>query len=85
VITLGATLAVRTIAEGIEMPQQLARLQELGCDLGQGFHFSRPLPPAELEAMLFGATRRVSSGASSKGRERVSSGNGAGSGPGSGL
>jgi EAL domain-containing protein (putative c-di-GMP-specific phosphodiesterase class I) len=62
VITLGATLAVRTIAEGIEMPQQLARLQELGCDLGQGFHFSRPLPPAELEAMLFGAAKRPSSG-----------------------
>jgi diguanylate cyclase (GGDEF)-like protein/PAS domain S-box-containing protein len=82
VITLGATLAVRTIAEGIEMPQQLARLRELGCDLGQGFHFSRPLPPAELEAMLFTAPKRVSSGASPNGRERVATSNGAGSGPG---
>ena len=56
VITLGATLAVRTIAEGIELPQQLDRLRELGCELGQGFHFSRPLPPHELEVRLFGPT-----------------------------
>jgi len=53
VITLGATLSVRTIAEGIEQPQQRARLQELGCGLGQGFHFSRPVPAAELETLLF--------------------------------
>ena len=71
VITLGTTLAVRTIAEGIEMPQQLARLQELGCDLGQGFHFSRPVPSAELEALLFGDTQRASNGASGNGRARV--------------
>jgi diguanylate cyclase (GGDEF)-like protein/PAS domain S-box-containing protein len=54
VITLGATLSVRTIAEGIELPQQLQRLRELGCDLGQGFHFSRPIPAEQLEDMLFG-------------------------------
>ncbi len=54
VITLGTTLSVRTIAEGIELPQQLDRLRELGCDLGQGFHFSRPVPASELEARLFG-------------------------------
>jgi EAL domain-containing protein (putative c-di-GMP-specific phosphodiesterase class I) len=54
VITLGATLAVRTIAEGIELPQQLERLRELGCDLGQGFHFSRPVPVAEMDRLLEG-------------------------------
>jgi diguanylate cyclase (GGDEF)-like protein/PAS domain S-box-containing protein len=53
VVTLGATLSVRTIAEGIELPQQLQRLRELGCDLGQGYHFSRPVPAEELEALLF--------------------------------
>jgi diguanylate cyclase (GGDEF)-like protein/PAS domain S-box-containing protein len=57
VITLGNTLAVRTIAEGIELPQQLVRLRELGCDLGQGFHFSKPLPAAQLEALLFNGRR----------------------------
>ena len=54
VISLGTTLSVRTIAEGIELPQQLERLRELGCDLGQGFHFSRPVPATELEQRLFG-------------------------------
>jgi diguanylate cyclase (GGDEF)-like protein/PAS domain S-box-containing protein len=54
VITLGTTLSVRTIAEGIELPQQLDRLRELGCDLGQGYHFSRPVPANELESLLFG-------------------------------
>jgi diguanylate cyclase (GGDEF)-like protein/PAS domain S-box-containing protein len=53
VITLGSTLSVRTIAEGIELPQQLQRLRELGCDLGQGFHFSRPVPAEQMEALLF--------------------------------
>ena len=57
VITLGTTLAVRTIAEGIERPEQLARVQALGCDLGQGFHFSRPVPDSGVEALLFGALR----------------------------
>jgi diguanylate cyclase (GGDEF)-like protein/PAS domain S-box-containing protein len=53
VISLGATLCVRTIAEGIELPQQRERLCELGCELGQGFHFSRPVPARELEILLF--------------------------------
>jgi diguanylate cyclase (GGDEF)-like protein len=57
VITLGTTLAVRTIAEGIEQPEQLKRVRALGCDLGQGFHFSRPVPPSGVEALLFGADR----------------------------
>ena len=48
----GRYLAVRTIAEGMKLPQQLDRLRELGCDLGQGFHFSKPLPAAQLEALL---------------------------------
>jgi len=58
VITLGSTLAVRTIAEGIEQPDQSAQLQALGCQLGQGFHFSVPLPAAELESQLIGPRRR---------------------------
>jgi diguanylate cyclase (GGDEF)-like protein/PAS domain S-box-containing protein len=75
VITLGATLSVRTIAEGIEQPQQLTRLQELGCDLGQGFHFSRPVPAADLEAMLFNRPR--SSGQFAPARRRGSGATGA--------
>lgn len=44
VVSLAQALGLRTTAEGIEDYDQWARLQELGCDQGQGFVFSRPLP-----------------------------------------
>jgi diguanylate cyclase (GGDEF)-like protein/PAS domain S-box-containing protein len=47
IIGLGWTLGLSTIAEGIEAPQQRAMLHELGCTLGQGFLFARPLAPHE--------------------------------------
>jgi len=43
VIALGDLLSLRTVAEGIETPEQLARLKTLGCVHGQGYHFSRPV------------------------------------------
>ena len=42
VIALGETLQLQTIAEGIELKQQLSGLQDLGCELGQGFFFDKP-------------------------------------------
>jgi EAL domain-containing protein (putative c-di-GMP-specific phosphodiesterase class I) len=36
------------VAEGIEMIAQLERLRTLGCDIGQGYYFSRPVEPAAL-------------------------------------
>ncbi|MEM6446717.1 MAG: EAL domain-containing protein [Cyanobacteria bacterium P01_D01_bin.123] len=44
-MTVAQKLGVEVIAEGIETPQQLARLQQLGCQYGQGYYFSKPLPP----------------------------------------
>jgi diguanylate cyclase (GGDEF)-like protein len=44
VIALAEMLELTVTAEGIETPEQEARLAELGCDLGQGFFFGRPLP-----------------------------------------
>ncbi|MFI5896177.1 putative bifunctional diguanylate cyclase/phosphodiesterase [Actinoplanes sp. NPDC051513] len=44
VIELGRALRLQTVAEGIEDASQLAELRRLGCDLGQGYHFARPLP-----------------------------------------
>jgi diguanylate cyclase (GGDEF)-like protein len=41
-IALGRALGLKTIAEGIETPEVLARLKELGCDAGQGFLFGKP-------------------------------------------
>jgi diguanylate cyclase (GGDEF)-like protein len=54
---LSRNLALDTIAEGIEGPLQWQRLRDFGCRLGQGFLFSRPLPPAELSELL-AASRR---------------------------
>jgi diguanylate cyclase (GGDEF)-like protein/PAS domain S-box-containing protein len=44
VVGLGATLSLEVVAEGIEEAAQAETLRELGCDLGQGFLFARPLP-----------------------------------------
>ena len=44
IIALGQTLGLRIVAEGIEDQSQLDQLQELGCELGQGFLFARPMP-----------------------------------------
>jgi len=44
VLSLCESLRLRTVAEGIERPEQWAILADLGCQLGQGFLFSRPLP-----------------------------------------
>jgi EAL domain-containing protein (putative c-di-GMP-specific phosphodiesterase class I) len=43
VVALGATLSLDVVAEGIELPEQLATLQGLGCDLGQGFYIAKPM------------------------------------------
>jgi EAL domain-containing protein (putative c-di-GMP-specific phosphodiesterase class I) len=43
VVALGATLDLVVVAEGIEHADQWERLRDLGCDLGQGFHFARPM------------------------------------------
>jgi PAS domain S-box-containing protein len=48
IISLGAELGLDVVAEGIETPQQAARLIELGCVLGQGFLYARPAPAADL-------------------------------------
>jgi diguanylate cyclase (GGDEF)-like protein/PAS domain S-box-containing protein len=52
VVSLGHTLNVRTIAEGIETPEQWARLNNLGCELGQGYLIARPMTADGLEIFL---------------------------------
>ena len=44
IVNLGHTLHLTVVAEGVESPDQLAALQDMGCDLVQGFHFARPSP-----------------------------------------
>jgi EAL domain-containing protein (putative c-di-GMP-specific phosphodiesterase class I) len=48
IISLGLTFDLRVVAEGIEDEDQRRELVRLGCDRGQGYLFSRPLPPSEL-------------------------------------
>jgi EAL domain-containing protein (putative c-di-GMP-specific phosphodiesterase class I) len=52
VISLARALGLRTVAEGIETSGQLERLRDLGCELGQGYYFSRALPADEASALL---------------------------------
>lgn len=43
-ITLAKRLSLRVVAEGVETRDQLIYLKLGGCDIAQGYHFSRPLP-----------------------------------------
>jgi EAL domain-containing protein (putative c-di-GMP-specific phosphodiesterase class I) len=47
-IQLAENLGMRTLAEGIETEEQLRFLVDRGCELGQGFLFSRPVPAAQI-------------------------------------
>jgi predicted signal transduction protein with EAL and GGDEF domain len=51
-INLGHDLGLRIIAEGVEDGATLERLAQLGCDLAQGFHLSRPMPADAFNAWL---------------------------------
>jgi EAL domain-containing protein (putative c-di-GMP-specific phosphodiesterase class I) len=52
VIALAKALNLSVIAEGIESIHQFHQLRILGCEYGQGYLFSRPLPAAEAEKLL---------------------------------
>jgi len=48
VIELAHTLDMRVVAEGVETATHADILADLGCDLLQGYHFSRPVPIDQL-------------------------------------
>ena len=52
IIALAHTLEKTVIAEGIETSEQLLQLLDLGCNFGQGFFFSRPVPVSSVENLL---------------------------------
>lgn len=51
-IAMAHTLGLEVVAEGIETAEQCELLTDAGCDYGQGYLFSRPMPAAEFEAFL---------------------------------
>jgi EAL domain-containing protein (putative c-di-GMP-specific phosphodiesterase class I) len=52
VISMGRSLKLRVIAEGVETREELAFLQALQCDEAQGYYFSRPVDADEFAGML---------------------------------
>lgn len=52
IIRIGESLHLTVIAEGIETDLQFVKLNELGCDVGQGYLFSSPLPADQLTAWI---------------------------------
>jgi diguanylate cyclase (GGDEF)-like protein len=56
IIDLAHNLGLKVVAEGVEKQEVLDRLKDLGCDLAQGYHMSRPLPAPELTQWLTQST-----------------------------
>ncbi len=52
IIDLANAMGIASVAEGVETPDQVAELKMLGCQLGQGFYFSRPLRAEEFDELL---------------------------------
>jgi diguanylate cyclase (GGDEF)-like protein len=59
IVSLGRSLGMEPIAEGIEHRSQHERLRGLGSTYGQGYLFARPVPAAEIDALLEGAAAAV--------------------------
>jgi diguanylate cyclase (GGDEF)-like protein/PAS domain S-box-containing protein len=59
VVQLAQSLDLLVVAEGVETEQQARRLRELACEAGQGFHFARPVSPAEIAGLLEQASRKA--------------------------
>jgi diguanylate cyclase (GGDEF)-like protein len=59
VIHMAHALSLDTVAEGVETPDQLALLRDLGCDYAQGYLFARPQTPEALEATFVEKARRT--------------------------
>jgi diguanylate cyclase (GGDEF)-like protein len=65
-IDLGHNMGLKVVAEGVETEEMLEQLKEMRCDLVQGYHLSRPLPPAKLALWLHGWESNQREAANSK-------------------
>jgi PAS domain S-box-containing protein len=71
VVGLGQSLGLTTVAEGVETPEQAEMLRWLGCELGQGWLYGRPVAGSELATVSDAMPRDVFHG-SAEGREAIS-------------
>lgn len=46
------TLGMKSVAEGVELEEQFTFLQEIGCEVVQGYLFSKPVPADQFEGLL---------------------------------
>jgi EAL domain-containing protein (putative c-di-GMP-specific phosphodiesterase class I) len=64
IIAMGNSLNLEVVAEGIEFPEQVGSLRDLGCELGQGFLFAKPMNrEALVEYLDFGVDEVAGSAA----------------------
>ena len=52
ILQLARALNLEVVAEGVETEEQAALLAEMGCELAQGFHYARPMAPADFQPQL---------------------------------
>jgi two-component system CheB/CheR fusion protein len=60
IIGMARSLDLRVVAEGVETAAQLAELQALGCDIGQGYFYAKPLPAPAFETWARAHERKQS-------------------------
>ncbi len=52
IVSLAHSLGLEAVGEGVESAEQLEHLRSIGCDVVQGYHLARPMPPGELRRLL---------------------------------
>jgi EAL domain-containing protein (putative c-di-GMP-specific phosphodiesterase class I) len=64
VASLGQSLGIATVAEGVETEEQMARVVSDGCTDVQGYLISRPMPPKQIDGFLLSRNEKIPGGAS---------------------